>query len=287
MLDPTMTYSCAVFERPDASLEQAQLAKLERVCEKLRLTPRDRVLEIGTGWGAFAVYAARARGCHVTTTTISRDQHAYATTEVERAGLSDRVTVLCRDYRDLRGQFDKLVSIEMIEAVGWRHTGSFLQACARLLCPAGAMLLQAITIDDRAYEIEKASRSFMNQHIFPGGSLPSVEVLRSPLARHTDLELVSLDDITTHYVTTLARWRDRFAAHAEELRALGYDERFQRLWMLYLAYCEAGFAERRIQDVQLLLAKPGCRLRGGSAGASDPLKGRARIEDSGAFSYSH
>jgi cyclopropane-fatty-acyl-phospholipid synthase len=260
MLDMTMTYSCAVFERPEMSLEEAQLAKLELICQKLELDPGDRVLEIGTGWGAFAIYAAQTRGCHVTTTTISEDQHAYATTKAERAGLADRVTVLCEDYRDLRGSYDKLVSIEMIEAVGWRRTGDLLGACAGLLDEAGAMLLQAITIDDRAYEIEKASPSFMNQRIFPGGSLPSLEVLREQLAGCTNLRLVSVHDITEHYVTTLARWRQRFTAHADELAELGYDERFERLWMLYLAYCEAGFAERRIQDVQLLLAKPGCRL---------------------------
>jgi cyclopropane-fatty-acyl-phospholipid synthase len=271
MLDSTMTYSCAVYERPGSSLQEAQLAKLERICERLSLSSRDRVLEIGTGWGAFAIYAAQTRGCRVTTTTISRDQYAYATTQVRRAGLSGRVRLLCQDYRDLRGRYDKLVSIEMIEAVGWRHTSGFLRACSRLLDPAGAMLLQAITIDDRAYEIEKATPSFMNQRIFPGGSLPSMEVLKNELVHDTDLALVSVDDITTHYVTTLKAWRERFAAHAQELAALGYDERFQRLWMLYLAYCEAGFAERRIQDVQLLLAKPECRLRGGTVDASDPL----------------
>ena len=260
MLDPTMTYSCALFESPRATLERAQRAKLELICEKLELGAGDRVLEIGTGWGSFALHAARTRGCHVTTTTISRDQHTYATARVREAGLAGRVAVLRQDYRDLRGRYDKLVSIEMIEAVGFRHTGTFLSACSRLLEPDGAMLLQAITIDDRVYEIEKASRSFIKQRIFPGGSLPSLEVLTRELRRHTDLQLVAFQDITSHYVTTLRRWRERFAAHAGELAALGYDQRFQRLWSLYLAYCEAGFAERRICDVQLLLAKPDCRL---------------------------
>ena len=260
MLDPTMTYSCAVFDAPDTSLEQAQRNKLELVCQKLELGPADRVLEIGTGWGSFALHAAATRGCHVTTTTISREQHDYVRELVQDAGLGDRVTVLARDYRDLRGRYDRLVSLEMIEAVGWRHTGSFLEACARLLEPDGAMLLQAITIDDRAYEVEKASRSFIKERIFPGGSLPSLAAITQDLARHTDFQLIHLQDLTSDYVRTLRCWRERFLAHAEELGALGYDESFQRLWTLYLAYCEAGFAERRIGDVQLVLAKPACRL---------------------------
>jgi cyclopropane-fatty-acyl-phospholipid synthase len=260
MLDPTLTYSCALFEGRDVSLEQAQRNKLELVCQKLELGPGDRVLEIGTGWGSFALHAAATHGCHVTTTTISREQHAYASELVQRAGLVDRVTVLFCDYRDLEGRYDKLVSIEMIEAVGWRHTGEFLGGCANLLEPHGAMLLQAITIDDRAYDTEKLSRSFIKERIFPGGSLPSVAAITRDLGRHTDLQLVDLHDLTADYVTTLRRWREGFLSHADELAKLGYDARFQRLWTLYLAYCEAGFAERRICDVQLVLAKPGAHL---------------------------
>jgi cyclopropane-fatty-acyl-phospholipid synthase len=258
-LDPTMMYSCAVFESPEASLEEASLAKLERVCSKLDLRPSDHVLEIGTGWGGFAVYAAEHYGCRVTTTTISREQHAYATERVRQAGLSDRVTVLLEDYRDLEGRYDKLVSIEMIEAVGWQYFSTYFRRCSELLRSDGAMLLQAIVIDDRAYEVEKAGRSFINTYIFPGGCLPSMEVISRTLARATDLRQVHLEDITAHYTTTLARWRERFLAAAGELSELGYDERFRRLWELYLSYCEGGFAERRIQDVQLLLAKPGYR----------------------------
>jgi cyclopropane-fatty-acyl-phospholipid synthase len=261
MLDPTLTYSCALFERDEMTLEEAQLAKLDLVCDKLELAPSDRVLEIGTGWGSFALHAASTRGCHVTTTTISRRQHAYACERVRRAGLEDRVTVLDADYRDLKGRYDKLVSIEMIEAVGWRHTPSFFAACGRLLEPHGAMLLQAITIDDRLYELEKGSRSFIKERIFPGGSLPSIEAMAHDLARHTDLQLVNLQDITASYVTTLKRWRERFLANAAALSELGYDERFRRLWTMYLAYCEAGFTERRICDVQVLLAKPRSRLQ--------------------------
>ena len=260
MLDPTMSYSCAVFEDPGMTLEEAQLAKLERVCEKLDLGPRDHLLEIGTGWGALAVHAAMTRGCRVTTTTISREQHAHAIEAVRRAGLEDRVTVLLEDYRDLTGRYDKLVSIEMIEAVGWRHTGAFFAKCAQLLAPHGTMLLQAIAIDDRAHGVEKASRSFMNTRIFPGGCLPSLEAMTRAAARRTDLQMVGLEDITSHYVETLRRWRGRFGVSARELAALGYDEPFRRLWTLYLAYCEAGFAERRILDLQLLFAKPHGRI---------------------------
>jgi cyclopropane-fatty-acyl-phospholipid synthase len=242
------------------TLEEAQLAKLERVCDKLDLGPGDHLLEIGTGWGGLAVHAALTRGCRVTTTTISRDQHAHAVEAVRRAGVADRVTVLLEDYRGLTGRYDKLVSIEMIEAVGWQHTGAFFAKCSELLSPHGAMLLQAIAIDDRAYQVEKASRSFMNTRIFPGGCLPSLEVMTRATARRSDMQMVHLEDLTPHYVETLRRWRQRFTRHARELAERGYDERFQRLWTLYLAYCEAGFAERRILDLQLLLTKPLARL---------------------------
>ncbi len=256
MLDPTMMYSCALFEREGMTLEQASIAKLDRVCEQLELSPSDHLLEIGTGWGGLAVHAAATRGCRVTTTTISRAQYEYAVDRVRTAGLADRVTVMLSDYRDLRGSYDKLASIEMIEAVGWQHIDTFFERCSRLLNPHGAMLLQAITIDDRAYDVEKASKSFIKEYIFPGGCLPSMEVISRNVARHTDLQLVGLTDITPSYVETLRRWRENFTAARDPLERLGYDERFRRLWTLYLAYCEAGFAERRICDVQLLLAKP-------------------------------
>jgi cyclopropane-fatty-acyl-phospholipid synthase len=256
MLDQTMSYSCALFEHDGMTLEQAQIAKLEHVCEKLDLGPEDRVLEIGTGWGGFAVHAAATRGCHVTTTTISREQHDYTLHRIREAGLSHLVTILMEDYRDLRGSYDKLVSIEMIEAVGWRHLGAFFRQCSSLLASDGAMLLQAITIDDRAYELEKASRSFIKTRIFPGGCLPSLEVIARNVARHTDMQTLDLEDLTAHYVETLRRWRQNFSANTESLDRLGYDEHFRRIWTLYLAYCEAGFAERRIGNIQLLLAKP-------------------------------
>jgi cyclopropane-fatty-acyl-phospholipid synthase len=255
-LDPTMMYSCAVFESPDDTLEEGSLAKLERVCRKLDIGPSDHVLEIGTGWGGFALYAAERRGCRVTTTTISAEQHAYATERVREAGLQERVTVLFEDYRDLRGEYDKLVSIEMIEAVGWQYFPTFFRRCSQLVCEDGAMLLQAIVIEDEAYEVEKAGKSFINTHVFPGGCLPSMEVIARTVARVTDFRQAHVEDITAHYALTLARWRERFLAAGERLSALGYDERFRRLWELYLSYCEGGFRERRIQDVQLLLAKP-------------------------------
>jgi cyclopropane-fatty-acyl-phospholipid synthase len=259
MLDPTLSYSCTVFERPDATLEEAALAKLDLVCDKLDLGPRDHVLEIGTGWGGFAVHAAQTRGCRVTTTTLSRAQHAEAVRRVREAGLEGRVEVLLDDYRDLRGRYDKLVSIEMIEAVGWRDFGTFFARCGNLLHPDGAMLLQAITIDDRAYEVEKASRSFMRTHIFPNGCLPSLEVIARCVARNSDFRTVDLEDLTPHYAETVRRWRANVEREADALEALGYDERFRRMWRMYLAYCEGGFAERRIGVVQAVLAKPDWR----------------------------
>jgi cyclopropane-fatty-acyl-phospholipid synthase len=262
MLDPTMMYSSAYFPEPGATLEEAAVAKLELVCAKLNLGPSDHVLEIGTGWGGFAIHAARTRGCRVTTTTISAQQHELATRRVREAGLENLVTILRDDYRDLRGSYDKLVSLEMIEAVGWRDFGTFFRRCSDLLTEDGAMLLQAITMDDRAYEVEKASNSFIRHYIFPNGSLPSQEVMARCVARETDMRTVHLEDMTAHYPPTLARWRENFEAALPELRERhGYDERFARLWRMYLAYCEAGFLERRIGVGQTLLAKPAWRGR--------------------------
>jgi cyclopropane-fatty-acyl-phospholipid synthase len=258
-LDERMMYSCAYFERGGASLEEAQRAKLERICAKLALGPGDHLLEIGTGWGGLAVHAAREHGCRVTTTTISREQHRLARERVADAGLGDRVTVLLEDYRDLRGSYDKLVSVEMIEAVGWQHFDEFFRRCDQLLVPGGLMLLQAITIDDRLYEVEKGAQSFANTHVFPGGCLPSREAIARCLARATALRQVWVDDITAHYPPTLAAWRRRFLDAWERLRTRGYDERFRRLWTFYLSSSEAGFRERRIGDVQMLIAKPGDR----------------------------
>jgi cyclopropane-fatty-acyl-phospholipid synthase len=275
MLDPSMTYSCALFERPDMTLHEASLAKLERVCEKLDLRSGDRVLEIGSGWGAFALHAAATRGCHVTTTTISREQYRYTAERVRRAGLQGRVEVLLDDYRDLRGSYDKLVSIEMIEAVGWRQFGAFFAQCSQLLVPDGAMLLQAIAIDDGAYEVEKASRSFMNTYIFPKGCLPSMAVIEREVGRRTDMSIAHVEDITAHYVHTLRHWRSNFEGNLDRLIDLGYDERFRRIWTLYLAYCEAGFAERRIRDLQIQLDKP--RRQADACARSDPARALSSV----------
>jgi cyclopropane-fatty-acyl-phospholipid synthase len=257
MLDETMTYSCAIFAREQATLHEAQLAKLERICVKLDVRPDDHVLEIGTGWGGFAIHAASHYGCRVTTTTISAEQHALAQARVREAGLEDRVTLLREDYRRLRGSYDKLVAVEMIEAVGWHYYDAFFERCGALLAPDGAMLLQAITIDRRAYRLERSTRSFANTHVFPGGCLPSLDAIARSVRRASDLRTVDLEDISPHYATTLRCWRENFLAQIERVRSLGYDERFQRLWELYLAYCEGGFRGRRIGSVQLLLAKPG------------------------------
>jgi cyclopropane-fatty-acyl-phospholipid synthase len=276
MLDETMMYSSAVFERREMTLAEASRAKLERICAKLDLEPSDHVAEIGTGWGGFAVYAASTRGCRVTTTTLSREQRAFALERVADAGLSDRVTVLLDDYRELRGRYDKLVSIEMIEAVGWKDFGTFFACCSSLLEPDGRMALQAITIDDRLYELEKAQRSFMNSLIFPHGCLPSIEVIARNVARRTDLRMVDLEDISPHYAETLRRWRANVDAGADRIRSMGYDERFLRLWRLYLSFCEAGFTARRIADVQIVLAKP--RWRGQVARLEAPAKPSAVAE---------
>lgn len=256
MLDETMMYSSAYFPRRGMTLAQASRAKLELICRKLDLHAGDHVLEIGTGWGGFAVYAARTRGCRVTTTTISGEQYAHAGSWAQAAGVADRVTVLCEDYRDLRGRYEKLVSIEMIEAVGYRDFDTFFACCSDLLADDGRMLLQAIVIDDCAYQVEKASRSFIRTHIFPNGCLPSRAVIARCIARHTDMRTVGLGDLTPHYAETLRHWRANFEAATARLEDLGYDERFRRLWRMYLAYCQAGFAERRIGVVQMLLAKP-------------------------------
>jgi cyclopropane-fatty-acyl-phospholipid synthase len=258
-LDESMMYSSAWFPRPDATLEEAQESRLERICRALELGPDDHLLEIGTGWGALAAHAASRYGCRVTTTTISERQREGALRRIAGAGLADRVEVLLRDYRDLDGRFHKLVSIEMIEAVGWQYFDLFFRRCSELLADDGLFFLQAIVIDDRAYELEKAARGFANQLIFPGGCLPSLEVIQRCVARETDMSTVWLEDISAHYAETLRMWRERFTANADLAGELGYDERFRRLWTLWLALSEGGFRERRIRDLQLLYAKPGRR----------------------------
>ena len=255
-LDPTLMYSSAVFERPGMTLEEASIAKLDRICRKLDLRPADHVLEIGTGWGGFALHAAAHYGCRVTTTTISLQQFELARERVAAAGLTDRITLLTQDYRDLTGRYDKLVSIEMIEAVGHRYYDAFFAKCGELLAPDGLMLLQAITIAGGRYEAARRSVDFIQRHIFPGSCIPSIAVMSESIARVTDLELVHLEDIGLHYATTLSHWRENLFANIERVRALGYPEEFIRMWEFYFCYCEAGFAERAIGDAQMLLAKP-------------------------------
>jgi cyclopropane-fatty-acyl-phospholipid synthase len=252
-LDPTMMYSCAFYERTDMTLEEAQVAKLDRICRKLDLKPGDHLLEIGTGWGALAIHAASRYGCRVTTTTISREQHALACERVAAAGLADRITVLAEDYRDLRGQFDKLVSIEMIEAVGHQYFDTFFARCGELLAPGGTMLLQSITIADRQYEAARDSVDFIKRHIFPGCCIPSVGALAASAARASHLRIVDLEDIGPHYATTLAAWRRNLFANAGAVRARGYPDTLLRMWDFYLSYCEGGFAERALGDVQFVL----------------------------------
>jgi cyclopropane-fatty-acyl-phospholipid synthase len=258
-LDPTMMYSCAIFARPEMTLEEAQRLRLARVCRKLDLGPSDHLLEIGTGWGGMAIYAARHTGCRVTTTTISREQYVLARERVAEAGLEDRVTVLLEDYRDLTGRYDRLVSLEMIEAVGHRYFDTYFARCGRLLKNDGLMLLQAITIADQRYDAARRSVDFIQRHIFPGSTIPSVTAMLGSITRCSDMRLVDLEDIGPHYATTLRRWRENFFTRIDEVRALGYPESFIRMWEFYLCYCEGGFEERAIGDVHMLLAKPGNR----------------------------
>jgi len=255
-LDDTLTYSCGIFERPECSLQEASVAKYDRICKKLQLSDKDHVLEIGTGWGGFAIHAAGCYGCRVTTTTISRAQHDLALERIRSAGLENRVQVLFKDYRDLKGRFDKLVSIEMIEAVGHHYLNAFFRCCSNLLTERGVMLLQAITIADHAFEKHKKEVDFIKRYIFPGSCIPSVTAMGDAVAAATDLRLVHLEDITPHYARTLRTWRERFFENIRQVRALGYSETFIRMWEFYLCYCEAGFEERYLGDVQMFLAKP-------------------------------
>jgi len=256
MLDPTMMYSSAIYPSPDASLYEASINKLEHICQRLDLQPKDHLLEIGTGWGSLAIYAAQNYGCRVTTTTISKEQYDYAQASVNESGLHDQVTVLFEDYRNLEGRFDKLVSVEMIEAVGHRYYPTFFSGCSQLLNPGGLMLLQSITIADQRYRQYQKSADFIQRYIFPGGELPSVQVIADQFARHSDMQVVGLEDITPHYADTLADWRKNFRANISQIRELGFDSAFEKMWEYYLCYCEGGFRERVISTIQLLAAKP-------------------------------
>jgi cyclopropane-fatty-acyl-phospholipid synthase len=258
-LDPTMMYSSALFENEETSLEVAAVAKLDEICRQLELCSEDHLLEIGTGWGGMAIHAATHYGCKVTTTTISHEQYDYARARVQALGLDDLVTVLCEDYRAVTGQYDKLVSIEMIEAVGHDFYSSYFQCCSQLLKPNGKMVIQAITIADQRYERARRSVDYIKRYIFPGGCLPSLAVVTEHLAQDTDMQLIHLRDISVDYAMTLASWRERFNEQLPTVRAMGFDDRFIRMWEFYLCYCEGGFRERIIGTVQLAFAKPGYR----------------------------
>ena len=260
-LDETMMYSSAVFENKDTSLHQAQLDRMKHVCDRLQLTADDHLVEIGTGWGGLAIFAAEHYGCRVTTTTISKEQFEKAKERVAAAGLQDRVTLLFEDFRNLKGQFDKLVSIEMIEAIDHDLFDTYFAKCSELLKPDGLMLIQAITIADQRYEEYRKSIDFIQRYIFPGSGLPSSAVMTDSVARNTDMRLLGLEDIGLHYATTLNRWRKNFFARLEEVRAQGFSDTFIRMWEYYLCYCEGAFLERAISDVQILFAKPACRLK--------------------------
>lgn len=258
-LDERMQYSSGLYLAPADSLDQAQENKLARIAEKLALGPGDHLLEIGTGWGGLAVYMAERTGCRVTTTTISAEQHRYACERVRGAGLEDRVEVLMKDYRELEGIYDKVVSIEMIEAVGADFLESYLAVIRDRLAPDGLALIQAITIEEYRYKNALKSVDFIKRYIFPGSFIPSVSAILDAMARATDLGLVELFDFGESYARTLRHWRERFEAGWEHYAAMGFDNEFRRRWRFYLAYCEGGFVERAISDVHLVLAAPGYR----------------------------
>lgn len=255
-LDPTMMYSSAIYPRQDATLEEAAVYKLDTICKKLDLQPDDRVVEIGTGWGGFAIHAAKHYGCHVTTTTISKEQLELAKERVKAEGLEDRITLLFDDYRDLEGEFDKLVSIEMIEAVGPQFLDSYLSQISKLLKPDGLALVQAINMPEQRYHRALKNVDFIQRFIFPGSFIPSFGAILGSMRRDSDLVLTHSEDFGFHYARTLRDWCDRFMANRETLSEQGYDQAFQRLWHFYFAYCEAGFSERAIGVAHLVMAKP-------------------------------
>ncbi len=255
-LDDALAYSCAFWTSPGESLEQAQRNKFDRICDKLQLSAGDRVLEIGSGWGGFAIHAARTRGCHITTVTISREQLAEARRRVESAGLSHLVDVQFRDYRELTGAYDKLVSIEMFEAVGPEYYGTFFAKCSSLLAPHGAMLLQTISMPEQRFDAYRKNVDWTQKYIFPGAVIPSLASIVTATGRSSDLTVNHLENLGPHYAPTLREWRRRFFANLETVRAQGFDERFVRMWEMYLCFSEAAFAERTLGDLQIVLTKP-------------------------------
>ena len=257
-LDDTRMYSCAIFSKPESSLHEASITKNDRICKKLNLSPADHLLEIGTGWGGFALHAAKHYGCRVTSTTISKEQFVFTENLIKENGLQNQVTILKKDFRQLDGQFDKLVSIEMIEAVGYKLYKTFFQKCSQLLKPEGLLLIQAITITDNLFEESKDFIDFIKQYIFPGSCIPSITALCTA-ATSSDIKLFHLEDITPHYARTLKEWRINFLKNNKQVKDLGFTNAFIRMWLFYLCYCEGGFIERQIGNVQMVFTKPLCR----------------------------
>jgi len=255
-LDPGMMYSSAIFDHDEMSLEEASVNKLERICRKLNLKETDHLIEIGTGWGGMAIHAAKNYGCHVTTTTISKQQYAFAEKRIAEEGLQDRITLLLQDYRDLTGEYDKLVSIEMVEAVGHHYLNDYMRKCSSLLKPDGLMLIQAITIKDQRYEFARDNPDFIKKFIFPGGFLPSVSVINNSASEVTDVQAVHMEQFGRSYAKTLKHWRSNFFENLRTIEGLGYSREFQRMWEYYLSYCEAGFLEHYINCAQIVFEKP-------------------------------
>ena len=258
-LDPTMTYSCAYFEDTNTSLEDASIEKLDRMCRKLKLSEKDNILEVGTGWGSFSIHAAKNYGCSITTTTISDAQYEYAKARVVEEGLESKINVINKDYRKLDGQYDKIVSIEMIEAVGYEYISEYFSKLSSLLKPDGLMALQGITYNDQNFDTYKDSVDFIKKYIFPGSCLISISQIIDVIKNKTDLSMIDMEDITRHYAETLNRWRKNFMNVLPEVKEMGYSKAFINMWEFYFLYCEAGFLERNIGDVQLVFAKSGAR----------------------------
>ena len=256
MLDETMTYSCAIFESPEVTLGDAQRAKLQRVCNKLQLGPEDHVLEIGCGWGGFALHAARTTGCRVTGLTISAEQAKFARERVAAAGLSDRIEIVEADYRQHDGRYTKVASIEMLEAIGEKQFGTYFATIDRVLAPGGIACVQTILIPDDRWDRYRKSPDWIEQYVFPGCLIPSLTSLATAATEASRLTILEVDEIGPHYAETLRRWRANVHERIAEVRALGYDRRFERTWDFYLAFCEAGFRKRALRDVQLTLTRP-------------------------------
>ena len=254
-LDSKMQYSSAIYKAPEESLEEAQKNKLTRICEQLQLSKEDHLLEVGTGWGGLAIFAAKHYGCKVTTTTISDEQFQFAKIEIDKAGLTNDIDLLSKDYRMLEGQYDKVVSVEMIEAVGKKYLTEYFKKLNSLLKPNGLLLLQAITIADQRYKAYSQSEDFIQKHIFPGGFLPSLHLMSQIISERTELVVRDIFDIGLDYAKTLSHWHENIKSKKELLASKGYDEKFYNLWSYYLCYCEGGFRERRISAAQILASK--------------------------------